>query len=159
MRQWGPVTEDREIRPGWLPPKAPTAAPSPPAGGQRPVFVPARRVVEEGPSSPLAVMAVVMSALSLVLLILSVGVAWGVSSLLSLVALGLALTARQRVRAGLPGRERQTRNALVVASVGLVLAAVSAAVWLGLESNGITPQDLQDWLQRELERRRAEPSS
>ena len=152
------VSDDREIRPGWLPPKAPPLAPwGAPQAPARPTFVTAGARAERDPaqpSSPFAVIAIVMSVLSLVMLVLSVGVAWGVSSLLSLVALGLALSARQRLRAGLPGRESQVRTAFVFALVGLVFAAVAAAIWLGLQSNGITPQDLQDWLERELEQRR-----
>ena len=153
------MSDDREIRPGWLPPKAPSMADAGrPAAPQRPVFVSARPRAAAGPSSPLALTGIVMSAISLVFLVISIGVAWGVCTLLALMGMAFALTARQRVRAGLPGRESQVRTAIVFSSVALALSAVAAAVWLGLESNGITPQDLQDWLERELERRRAKPS-
>lgn len=161
------MSDEREIRPGWLPPKPATDGSLPPAqhasGAHaeppRPTFVQGRPAAKDGaPSSPLAVSAIVLSAIGLVLLVLSVGVAWGLSSILSLLALSLALTARRRMRAGQPAREGQLRVAMIIAIVGLVLAAIAAAVWLGLESNGITPQDLQDWLQRELERRQSTPA-
>lgn len=154
------MSDDREIRPGWLPPKAPVTAPTQvPAQSAvpgRPAFVQAKaRSKTDAPTSPLAVTAIVMSSISLALLVVSVGVGWGICSLLSVVSLGLALTARQRLRAGQPGREGQVRTAVLLSVVGLVLAATAAAVWLGLESNGVTPQDLQNWLERQLERRQA----
>jgi hypothetical protein len=43
---------------------------------------------------------------------------------------------------------------VIVAAVGLGLSGIAALVWLILASNGITPQDLQDALQREAERLR-----
>ena len=145
--------DEREIRPGWLPPKAPVTAPRRQVAPRPSQFVRAAPV--EGPASPLAVTAIVLSAISVVLLVLSIGVGFMICGLVSVVALGLALTARKRFQAGQPGRESQIKTAFVFSIIGLVLSAVAAAVWLGLESNGITPTDLQDWLERELDRRRA----
>lgn len=164
------MSDDREIRPGWLPPKAgEPSAPGPAAParwappGQSPSPAPPRFVkagprADAGPSSPFAVSAIVTATLSLVLNVLTVGVGWGVCSLLSIAALAAALTARGRLQAGQPGRPGQVRSAFILAVVSLVLAAVAAAIWLGLQSNGITPQDLQDWLERELERRQSDPA-
>lgn len=151
------MTEEREVRPGWLPPNAAASSPAPPThhapGQQRPTFVRAKPRAE-GPASPFALTAIVLSSISLLLVVISIGVGWYLSVPLSVLALGLAMLNRAQIRRGATYRESQARTAFVFSILALVFAFIAAAVWLGLESNGITPQDLQDWLERETERLR-----
>ena len=98
--------------------------------------------------------AIALGASSIVLLVLSVGVAFAVSLVLSALALLLGTRLRHAIAAGRPGRESQARAAVTVAWIGLGLSVVAGVTWLVLSASGMTPQDLQETLEREVERRR-----
>jgi hypothetical protein len=139
---------------GWLPPRAPThhvseaAPPRPPGSWPR---EPSRPLE---PSSPAAVFAIALGVSSILLLALSLGLAFFGSVLLSAIALMVGTRLRQAIRAGRPGRESQAKAAVIVAWVGLGLAVVAGVTWIALSASGVSPQDLQDALEREVERRR-----
>lgn len=155
----GAVDDEQQVRPGFLPPRAPDpatpprVAPRPPVLVDRPTFVVAGQPAT-GPSSALAVCAMVLASVAIALLFISVGVAYPLGALLSAVALAMSLTVRRRITTGGPGRPGQARAAVVVSSIALGLAVMAAIVWIGLESTGFTPEDLERWLEDELERRR-----
>jgi MFS family permease len=92
--------------------------------------------------SPRETTAIGLGSVSIVLLALTVGVSFFVSIVMSSFALWL-------------GRRTGRRAAIVVAVIGLVLGAVAAITWSILVGQGITPQDLQDSLQRSLDHARA----
>jgi hypothetical protein len=145
---------DKPLPSGWLPPRAPAhhvsdVAP-PRAQGTWPRD-PARPVE---PSTPAAVFAIAIGAASILLLALSAGVAFFVCLILSSGGLMIGSRLRAAIRAGRPGRESQARAAVVVAWIGLALAIVAGITWIVLSANGVSPQDLQDALEREVERRR-----
>ncbi|MDX6730388.1 MAG: hypothetical protein QOC54_336 [Baekduia sp.] len=83
-----------------------------------------------------------LGSVSLVLLVMTVGVSFFVSLLMSSVAMWM-------------GKQTGRRAAVIVGLIGIVLAAIAAITWSILVSQGITPQDLQDSLQRSLDRARA----
>ncbi len=143
---------------GWLPPRPPggqapaapdrAASPGPPrAPGPGPY-----RPVQRPPSSPSAVLSIVVGATAVALLLLSAGTAFFLGGLLGVAAGGLGLSARRRLQAGQPGRPRQIRVALIIAGVAVSLALVAAVTWTVLEANGITRTDLQQALERERDR-------
>jgi hypothetical protein len=153
---------DEPLPSGWLPPRPPPhwPAPSPRRAPSRPSTesptpptTPAPRQPRQ-PSSPVALAGIASGSAGLLLLVFSAGISFPFTIGLSLVALMLGTVARRRLEAGAPGRPGQARAAVVVGAVGLGLAAVAAVVWMILAANGITPQDLQDSLQREAERLR-----
>ena len=145
---------DTPLPSGWLPPRAPThhvsdvAPPRPSGSWPRDPNRPAE------PSSAAAVFAIALGASSILLLVVSVGVAFAASMLLSAVSLWVATRLRHAIAAGRPGRESQAKAAVNVALIGLGLAVVAGITWIALSANGVTPQDLQDALEREVERRR-----
>jgi len=176
---------DEPLPNGWLPPRPPDpddrdaarpapgpAAPSrvgwpapprrepardwsqwPPAPSQG---EPGRSVPEpRQPSSPLAVTGIASGAVGLLLLLFSAGISFPFSIALSLIGFVLGTSARKRIEAGAPGRAGQARAAVIVAAIGLGLAAVAAVVWMVLSANGITPSDLQESLQRKADELRA----
>ena len=146
---------DRQLPSGWLPPKAPTQHTSPP-GPPRPQGTWPRdpgRPLE--PSSPAAVFAIGLGVASLVLLVLSLGLAFFGSMVLSAIALLTGNRLLQAIRAGArPGRVSQARAAVIVAWIGLGFAVVAGITWIVLSANGVTPQELQEALEREVERQR-----
>ena len=166
------MDEERQVRPGFLPPKAPGGAqpprfqppaaappqfpaPPPPAphpGGDRPVFVAQR--MESGPRSPLALAGTIVGAISLLLLVMTVGLSWFITGAMSVVAILLGVLARQQIKERGVGRAGQARAAVWVGGIGLGLAVVAFIVWTALESSGFTPQDLQQWLEEQLEEQR-----
>src|SRR5690606_36993901 len=99
--------------------------------------------------------AIALVSAGLLLLVLSAGVSYPVTIFFSLLALLFARQARNRIAAGGPGRPGQARAAHVLAAIALGLSGVAALVWIILASNGITPGDLQDLLEREADRLRA----
>jgi hypothetical protein len=109
---------------------------------------------ERQPSSPTAIAGIACGAAGLLLLIFSLGVSFPISIAFFLLGYLFGNQARRRLREGEPGRPGQARAAIVLAGIGLALAAVAAITWAILAANGITPQDLQDWLERETERLR-----
>jgi hypothetical protein len=151
------VTDDRDtpLPSGWLPPRAPThhvsdvAPPRPQGTWPRD---PSRRVE---PSSPAAVFAIALGVASILLLALSAGVAFPISIVLSALAGLMANSLRDAIRAGRPGRESQAQAALMVARLGFGLAVVAMVAWIALWVAGVSPSDLQDALEREVERRRS----
>jgi uncharacterized membrane protein len=101
------------------------------------------------------VFAIGLAVASILLLLVSVGVAFFGSMVLSAIALLTATRLRHAIQAGRPGRESQARTAVILAWVGLGLAVVAGIVWIILAASGVTPQDLQDTLERQLERQRS----
>ena len=148
------VDPDTPLPSGWLPPKPPTQRAQRPAPQHADAW---RRHSPRPaePSSPAAVFALVVGIASIVLTMLTLGLAFALSVLLSALSLLIATRLRHAIRAGRPGREGQAKAAVVVGWIGLVLGAVAAVVWIGLSLAGVTPQEVQDLLQREVERQRA----
>ena len=98
--------------------------------------------------------AIALGASSLILLFLSLGLAFFGSMLLSAVALWVGSRLRLAIAAGRPGRDSQARAAITVAWIGLGLSVVAGITWIVLAASGVSPQDLQETLEREVERRR-----
>ena len=84
----------------------------------------------------------------------SIGVGFFFSLLMSALALALGHRVRQVIAATGHGRPGQARAALVVGAVGFALAVVAGIVWVILQANGFTPQDLQHELEQRLQQRR-----
>ena len=134
-----------ELPGGWLPPQPPSWPPAPPEPQpQRPVFV---KPGAGEPTSGLVVTALVCSTLSLVLLVLSVGVA----CLFSLPLGAAGWTCAARARRDAPSGPK---TALVLSIAAVALSALAALVWIALLVAGVTPEDLQRSLEHELERQR-----
>ena len=134
----GPPADNGEVG-DWLPPKPPVHFPGP-----RPLGEPPRPPAPPEPSSPLAIAGIALGAVSLLLLVFSFGAAFFAAALVSLMGLG----------AGRRATGRQARMAVRVAAIGLALAFVAGVVWMILDANGVSPQDLQDALQGRLRRHR-----
>jgi hypothetical protein len=152
------VEDDRNtpLPSGWLPPQAPSAhAPSPPPAPRPAGSWPPEPAKPAEPSTPAAVFAIGLGVASILLLVLSVGVGFFGSLVMSAVALLVATRLRHAIQAGRPGRESQARTAVVLAWVGLGLAVIAGITWIILAASGVTPQDLQDTLERQLERQRS----
>jgi hypothetical protein len=135
------VADEDDIH-GFLPPKPPqggTPAPVPPAPRERPAqFDPLDLHRGSGPTrprrTPLGMLAVVLGSMSLVLLVLSLGVAFPFASVLALSGL-------------LVGRRAGHKVAVVLGWVGIVCALVAAIAWAGLDSAGFSPEELPKWLE------------
>src|SRR3954453_12750363 len=149
-----PDDRDKPLPSGWLPPQAPaphvSETPPPRATGTWPRD-PAQPVE---PSTPAAVFAIAIGASSILLLALTAGLAFFISMVLSAGSLLIGSRLRLAIRAGRPGRESQARAAVTVGWIGLGLAIVAAVTWIALSAGGVSPQDLQDALEREVGRRR-----
>ena len=166
------MDDERQVRPGFLPPKAPGgappprfeppatgahSAPAPAAGsapaaasaGERPTFVAQR--MEAGPRSPLALAGTIVGAVAILLLLLSVGFAAAVTGVMSLVAILLGMLARQQIQQRGEGRAGQARAAIWVGAIGLALAVIAVIV---LNAVDLTQEELQRWLEDELEQQR-----
>ena len=165
------MDDERQVRPGFLPPKAPGGAapprfqppaavpppqapppPLPASGGDRPVFVAQR--MEAGPRSPLALAGTVVGAIALLLLVMSVGVAFFVTGVMSVVAILLGALARQQIRERGEGRSGQARAAIWVGGIAFVLSVIAFITWTALDASGFSPQDLQEWLEERLDEQR-----
>ena len=153
---------DEEVRPGFLPPRAPdggSALPQfqPPAAParppDRPVFVAHR--MESGPRSPLALSGTIIGSIALLLLVLTIGVGYFVTGVMSLVAIGFGLLARQQIREAGVGRAGQARAALWIGGIAFGLSIVAFIVWTALDASGFSPQDLQHWLEERLDEQRS----
>ena len=148
------VDPERPLPSGWLPPKAPaqhTPPSAPPAPGPAWPREPSKPTE---PSSPAAVFAISLGVASILLTALSLGLAFFGSIVLSAIALMIAGRLRQAIRAGRPGRESQARAGMIVAWIGLGLGIVAGVVWIVLAASGVTPQEVQEMLEREVERQR-----
>ena len=149
---------DDPLPSGWLPPRAPAhptspEAPTGPRGDWPPRPPrPGRESAPQPPSSPLAVSSIALGAAAILLLVFTAGVSYGLSLALAVVAFALARQAQRRAQRGGTVRPRQARAAVRLAAIALGLAGLAALTWAVLAANGITPQDLQDWLQREAHR-------
>jgi len=131
---------------GWLPPQAPGAPqPREPEPSQRPTFV--HGPAETG-TNGLAIAAIVSGIASIALLVLSLGLAFPFSLPLGITGWICALRARVDVRAG------QRKAGLVLAIAAVALSAIAAVVWVVLISAGYSVEELQQSLERELERQR-----
>lgn len=154
------MNEERQVRPGFLPPRAPGVADASrvgapvPAGSapERPQFVTQR--MESGPRSPLALAGTVIGAIAILLLLLSLGLGYFVCGTFSVIALMLGLLARQQIQQRGTGRAGQARAAIWVGGIGLTLSIIAAITWLILEANGFAPEELRDWLEERLEAQR-----
>src|SRR3954447_15485217 len=130
----------------WLPPKPPTHFTG--AVPQRPLGEPQRPAPEpDPPSSPLAISGIALASGSLLLLLFSLGAMFFASALLALGGLSAGRHAGRRIAAGVPGRPSQARAAITLAGVGLALAFVAGIVWMILDANGVSPEDLQKTLE------------
>ena len=98
-----------------------------------------------------------LGSIALVLLLFSLGLGYPVCGLLSLGALLLGLSTRRRIRATGTGRPGQARAAVLIGGIGLGLSIIAALVWAGLDASGYQPEDLQRWLEDQLEQRRTTP--
>jgi len=109
------------------------------------VFVqPAR---EQG-TNGLAIAAIVCAVSSIALLGLSLGLAFPFSLPLALAGWVCAARARRDLRPG------QRKTGLVLSIAAVALCALAAVVWIVLISAGFSVQELQENLERELERQR-----
>src|SRR3954471_12736897 len=138
---------------GWLPPRPPRGAPGPerapgPPEPHTPVFVHADGTGSSGGTNGLAIAALVCAISSLGLLVLSLGLSFALSLPLAGAGWICAAKARRDVQPG------QRKAGLVLAIIAVALSVVAAIVWIALVSAGFSVQDLQDNLQRELERQR-----
>jgi hypothetical protein len=128
---------------GWLPPQPPEAARPPEP--RTPVFV--RPAGEEG-TNGLAIAALICAITSLVLLVFSLGLSFGLSLPLGAAGWICAAKASRDVRPG------QRKAGLVLAIVAVALSVVAAVVWIVLVAAGVSIDELQHNLQRELDRQR-----
>jgi hypothetical protein len=133
---------------GWLPPQPP-GVPQPrepePAPPKAPTFV--RGPAETG-TNGLAIAALVCAVSSIGLLLLSLGLAFPFSLPLAISGWICAARARVDVRPG------QRKAARVLAIAAVALSVLAAITWIVLISAGITPEELQQSLENELERQR-----
>lgn len=142
---------------GWLPPRPPAHPTSEQAPARPPgewPRQPAGPASDQPPSSPVAVSAIGLSAAAILLLVFTAGVSYAISLTFGVVGFVLARRAQRLQRAGAPLRPGQVRAALVAASVAIGLAGLAALVWAILATQGITPTDLQEALERQAERLR-----
>ena len=142
-----------ELPGGWLPPRPPGGAPEPepeppPPERRGPVFVQPDGRQAAGERNGLAIAALVCAIASLALLVLSLGLSFALSLPLAGAAWVCAARARPDVQPG------QRRAGLILAMVAVGLSVLAAVVWIVLVAAGVSVQDLQDNLQRELERQR-----
>jgi hypothetical protein len=128
---------------GWLPPQPPERARPPEP--QTPFFI--RPAGEQG-TNGLAIAAVVCAVSSLVLLVLSLGLSFAFSFPLGAAGWVCASRAPRDVRPG------QRRLGLRLAIAAVALSTIAAVVWLVLIAAGVSVEDLQHSLQRELDRQR-----
>jgi hypothetical protein len=168
------MSDEPSVR-GWLPPRAPGAQPaprfepapeeppapeSPPAAGwQPPVAQRADRYLgpqavargEQPRASGLAITAIVLGALSIGMLLLSLGTWFPASLLGSGAAWACGVAARNRADAD-PGASARgpAHAAVVIGMVGVGLGIAAAIVWIVLFSAGVSIEDLRDWLDRRL---------
>jgi hypothetical protein len=133
---------------GWLPPEPPQRPepePARPPEPQTPFFI--RPAAEQG-TNGLAIVALVCAGASIVLLVFSLGLSFGLSLPLGGVGWICAAKANPDVRPS------QRKAALVLAIVAVALSVIAAAVWIVLVAAGVSVEDLQHNLQRELDRQR-----
>jgi hypothetical protein len=134
---------------GWLPPRPPSAADEPaPPEPHAPVFVQPDRSAAAGGTNGLAIAALVCGIASLGLLVLSLGLSFALSLPLGGAGWVCAARARRDVQPG------QRKAGLILAVAAVALSVLAAVVWIALIAAGFSVQDLQDNLQRELERQR-----
>lgn len=67
------------------------------------------------------------------------------------------MNVRRRIAATGVGRPGQAKAAVVIGGIGLALAIIAAIVWAALDASGFQPEDLQRWLEDQLERQRSVP--
>jgi hypothetical protein len=141
---------DPQLPGGWLPPRPPGAEPHAPRGPEppAPVFVQPDRTAAQGGTNGLAIAALVCAISSLALLVLSLGLSFALSLPLAGAGWICAAKARPDVQPG------QRKAGLVLAIAAVALSVLAAIVWVALVAAGFSVQDLQDNLQRELERQR-----
>ncbi|MFL6004866.1 MAG: hypothetical protein ACJ744_01325 [Gaiellaceae bacterium] len=136
---------------GWLPPRPPDGAPGSEPGPPEPhtpVFVQPDGRAPAGGRNGLAIAALVCAISSLALLVLSLGLSFALS--LPLAGAGWICAAKARPDV----QPRQRKAGLVLAIAAVALSVLAAVVWIALIAAGFSVQELQDNLQRELERQR-----
>jgi hypothetical protein len=134
------MADPPELPGGWLPPQAPTRAPERP-----PAF--AKPEGKEG-TNGLGVAATVSAAISIGLLVLSLGASCFLSLPIAVTGWVFASKADPTVNPG------QLKTGQVLAIIAVVLSVVATVVWVVLMLAGYFPDDLQHDLERELERQR-----
>ncbi len=166
------MPDEEPQRSGWLPPRPPSlgadappslwarpssgTSSSPPDAGRPPLGPPGGyRAVERPPSSPAAVVGIVVGILALLLLLLTAGTAYLLSGILGLSALMFGRAAQRKAATGGPGRPGQIRAAMLLGGGVLALALIAAVAWFILSENGITQMDLRDALERQRDRLQA----
>ena len=134
---------------GWLPPQPPSdpRPQEPPQAPERqvPVFV---RASKETGTNGLAVAALVCAISSLCLLLLSLGLSFAFSLPLGIGGWVCAARAARDVRPG------QRKAGLVLSIAAVALSVTAAVVWIVLIAAGFSVEELQQNLERELERQR-----
>ena len=155
------MEDERQVRPGFLPPRAPGVGAGPPRFqppdiSERPGFVTQR--MESGPRSPLALSGTIIGSIALLFLVLSAGFAASLTGVMSLVAILFGKLAGQQIRARGVGRAGEARAAVWVGAIGVALAIVAFIV---LEASGFTQEELQRWMEQQTEdlQRRSRESS
>jgi hypothetical protein len=135
---------------GWLPPQAP-GGPTPP-GPERPGEPPQGPVFVQPPggegSNGLAIAAIACAISSIALLVISLGLSFVFSLPLAAAGWICAAKARRDVQTG------QRKAGLVLAISAVALSVVAAVVWIVLIAAGFSVEELQENLERELERQR-----
>ena len=144
------MEEERQVRPGFLPPQAPAGVGpprfEPPAATERPVFAAQR--MESGPRSPLALAGTIIGSIAILLLLLSAGFGATLTGVMSLVGILFGKLAQQQIRERGVGRAGQARAAIWVGAIGLALAVVAVLV---IEATGFTQEELQRWMEQQTE--------
>lgn len=127
------------------PPPAPPVAsrPGAPAAGGR--------------YDPLATSALVLAIAGVLILVLSLGIGFLFSLPFSITAWRLGVASRRRIAAGRYGSGDSVAQAgVVIGLIGMALGVVGMIVWSILVLNGLSLEEFQRDLERELERRREE---
>ena len=140
---------------GWLPPQAP-GGPSPP-GPERPDEPPQGPVFVQPPGGEggngLAIAAIVCAITSVALLVVSLGLSFAFSLPIAAAGWICAAKARRDVQSG------QRKAGLVLAISAVALSVLAAVVWIALIAGGFSVEELQENLERELERQRRSDDS
>jgi hypothetical protein len=134
------------------PPPVPVQQPAEPAQPQAPSFTAGAR--PRTGSNPLAVTALVLGIIGVGLLLLSAGLGFVIALPCSIAAWICGSHARNRIAAGeAKGSYGQAHAAYILGILGVVLGVIAMIGWLIAIAAGVSPTELQEDLQRELDRR------
>jgi hypothetical protein len=105
-------------------------------------------------SNPLAITALVLGIIGIGLLLLSAGLGFVIALPCSIAAWICGSHARNRIAAGeAKGSYGQAHAAYILGIMGVVLGVIAMIGWLIAIAAGVSPTELQEDLQRELDRR------